>query len=208
MTDTLDGGGMRSQNACSSFDCDSAEMIYRSNDGTKRQLVESSLIATSENINLKPGDFPTCRLTAPVVLRASINTKKRVSSTTHTLNDPVAAINSNTAVPVFPAHSSSIPVHSPTCTTTDPQPGQPLSPSHPPVTQQDPIHAPPTPQLPSVFQPWLYTAPLKGGPGPPFKILGPPFHFQRGGLGPPFRNFEKNPKKFRASLKNYKNYFK
>ena len=43
--------------------------------------------------------------------------------------------------------------------------------------------------------PWFYTAPPKGGPGPPFEILGPPFHKPRGGLGPPFRFFFKKSKK-------------
>ena len=50
--------------------------------------------------------------------------------------------------------------------------------------------------------PWFYTAPPKGGPGPPFEILGPPFHKPRGGpWTPPLEYFLKNIKEIWANLK-------
>ena len=53
-----------------SFDHQGAKLIFTSNQKSKRQLVESSLIATNVSCNLKPGDFPVCRITAPVVLKS------------------------------------------------------------------------------------------------------------------------------------------
>ena len=52
-----------------SFDFKGAKLIYKSNQKSKRQLVESALIATKDNCNLKPGDYPVCRISAPVVLK-------------------------------------------------------------------------------------------------------------------------------------------
>ena len=53
-----------------SFDIKGAKLIYTSNQKSNRQLVESSLIATIANCNLKPGDRPVCRIAAPVVLNS------------------------------------------------------------------------------------------------------------------------------------------
>ena len=53
-----------------SFDFEGAKLIYTSNQKPKRQLVESALIATKTNCNLRPGDYPVCRITAPVVLKS------------------------------------------------------------------------------------------------------------------------------------------
>ena len=53
-----------------SHDLKGATLVYASNQTAKRQLVESSLIATTANCNLRPGDFPVCRLMAPVILRS------------------------------------------------------------------------------------------------------------------------------------------
>ena len=52
-----------------SFDLNNPKLIYKSKEKAKRQLVESSLIATSVNCNLKPGDFPVCKITAIAVLK-------------------------------------------------------------------------------------------------------------------------------------------
>ena len=53
-----------------SFDLKGAKLIYKSNQKPNRQLVESAMIATNVNCNLRPGDFPVCRITAPVVLKS------------------------------------------------------------------------------------------------------------------------------------------
>ena len=136
-----------------SFDFDSAELLYKSNHRTKRQLVESSLIATHDNINIKAGDFPVCRLTAPSVLQASI--KKSVSSSAQTFNDHVAADSSTSNSPDSHAQSSVSPVSTPACTTTNSQPS-PQSPASNPSPQPSvPLHlsshVPDTP--PSIVDP-------------------------------------------------------
>ena len=53
-----------------SFDLRGAKLIYKSNQKPNRQLVESAMIATNVNCNLRPGDYPVCRITAPVVLKS------------------------------------------------------------------------------------------------------------------------------------------
>ena len=53
-----------------SFDLKGAKLIYKSNQLANRQLVESAMIATNVNCNLRPGDYPVCRITAPVVLNS------------------------------------------------------------------------------------------------------------------------------------------
>ena len=51
-----------------SFNLKDMNLVYKSNKKSSRQLVESALITASDNCNLKPGDFPVCRLVAPVVI--------------------------------------------------------------------------------------------------------------------------------------------
>ena len=67
-----------------SFDHKGAKLIFTSNQKSKRQLVESALIATKVNCNLKPGDFPVCRITAPVVLKGVKLDKPRATPNTAT----------------------------------------------------------------------------------------------------------------------------
>ena len=66
------------------FDLSGAQMMFKSTVKAKRQLVESSLIATNANCNLKPGDFPICRLTASVVTKClKLDYNKTSQSTTN-----------------------------------------------------------------------------------------------------------------------------
>ena len=89
-----------SNNPSHSFDLEGAELLYKSNHSTRRQLVESSLISTQANINIKPGDFPTCRLTAPIVLKFCLNKEKNRSNahtTTTTTMNTLATTSSDTS---------------------------------------------------------------------------------------------------------------
>ena len=89
-----------SNNPSHSFDLEGAELLYKSNHSTRRQLVESSLISTQANINIKPGDSPTCRLTASIVLKFCLNKEKNRScahSTTTTTLNTLATASSDTS---------------------------------------------------------------------------------------------------------------
>ena len=66
-------------------------MVFKSTVKAKRQLVESSLIATNANCNLKPGDFPICRLTASVVTK-SLKLDYAKSSSTATNAPPSTSV--------------------------------------------------------------------------------------------------------------------
>ena len=63
------------------FDLDSASLVYISNMERKRQLVESSIIATTANCNIRRGDFPVCKLTAPVVIQ-TLNLSSKLAPST------------------------------------------------------------------------------------------------------------------------------
>ena len=52
------------------FDVDSINLLYICCDEDKRKLVESAVITTTSNCNDRPGDFPLCKLTAPVVVQS------------------------------------------------------------------------------------------------------------------------------------------
>ena len=52
-----------------SFNLDGMSLVYKSNEKPSRQLIESSFIACGTTCNLKPGDFPTCKISAPIVLQ-------------------------------------------------------------------------------------------------------------------------------------------
>ena len=80
-----------------SFNLKGAKLIFTSNQKSKRQLVESALIATNVNCNLKPGDFPVCRITAPIVLKGVKLDKPTV---THT---PIVTSNQATPMPLSSA---------------------------------------------------------------------------------------------------------
>ena len=82
-----------------SFDLKGAKLIFTSNQKSKRQLVESALITTKVNCNLKPGDFPVCRITAPIVLKGVKLDKPTV---THT---PIVTSNQATPMPLSSAIS-------------------------------------------------------------------------------------------------------
>ena len=89
------------------FDLRNAEVVYKSTMKPKRQLVESSLIATRPNCNLKPGDFPVCRITAPVVVKCL-----KLESKTAALDTPATSSPASTSTPtptlptILPAVSS------------------------------------------------------------------------------------------------------
>ena len=52
-----------------SFDIQGATLLYKSNQKSKQKLVEFSLIATTVNYNLRPGEYPVCRIMVSVVLK-------------------------------------------------------------------------------------------------------------------------------------------
>merc|ERR1739842_29279 len=70
------------------YDLDGARVVYISNSEPKRFLVESSLIATTNNSNLRPGNFPVCKLTAPAVVQ-TLNLSSKIA--THTSATPAIA---------------------------------------------------------------------------------------------------------------------
>ncbi len=93
-----------------SFDHEGAKLIFTSNQKAKRQLVESALIATNVNCNLKPGDFPVCRITAPVVLKGikfdNCTNSTPSQSTTNSSSDTATSSNID---PVISAPATMIP---------------------------------------------------------------------------------------------------
>ena len=93
-----------------SFDLQGAKLLYKSNHKSKRQLVESSLIATNPNCNLRLGDYPVCRITAPAVLKGVKLDNSRVTSTV----TPASTI-ASTTVPV----STNVSTPSSATTTSD-----------------------------------------------------------------------------------------
>ena len=100
--------------------------MFKSTVKAKRQLVESSLIATNTNCILKPGDFPVCRLTASVVTKClKLDYNKTPPSTTNASPSTPVTTNSNvsvipTSVPTIPANVvSTIQCPSPTIAPTE-----------------------------------------------------------------------------------------
>ena len=97
-----------------SFDLNGAKLIYKSNQKPNRQLVESAMIATNANCNLRPGDYPVCRITAPVVLKsvklANFNTSDTpaltaspISNIDPSCNSPLAISSPPAVTPILPA---------------------------------------------------------------------------------------------------------
>ena len=135
-----------------SFNLDEPTMIYASNNEFKRKLVESSLIATRANLNLRPGDFPVCKLTAPVVLHAlNLNAKLTApSSSSYTSHLPSS---SNPAPPAPHVNPSSARAPS----TSQPSPPAPSTPpsarSPSPVMPTAPIPLAPADSSPSSTSP-------------------------------------------------------
>ena len=104
-----------------SFNLKGAKLIFTSNQKSKRQLVESALIATNVNCNLKPGDFPVCRITAPIVLKG---VKLDKSIVTHTSTNQAIPMPLPQATPPGPPNQAT-PMSSALATlpsTTDPAP--------------------------------------------------------------------------------------
>ena len=101
-----------------SFDLDNPTLLYKSTVKAKRQLVESSLIATNVNCNLKPGDFPVCKITAATVLRSlNIDVSKSASSllSQPLAQDLIASVPSIDIQPSDPVvNSTSVQEHQPT----------------------------------------------------------------------------------------------
>ncbi len=178
-----------------SFNFAGAELIYKSNHRTRRQLVESSLIISKPNINLKPGDFPTCRLTAPLVLQSCLNKKKiwsphvqtpiiatmdtpasslTVTSATHDSTDLPSAIPAQALISSQPASVPPLTTHSsPTSCNTDLTHLVPLSsvvqPVQPlPSTQSQPSLSPRLPPCTNDFNhPASLPIPLQPPATPP-----------------------------------------
>ena len=121
-----------------SFDLEGAELLYKSNHSTRRQLVESSLISTFANINIKPGDFPTCRLTAPIVLKHCLN-KKKSRPDIHTTTTSSDTSNPPIQNPPTQAQHTSTDTSEPILLQSQPVPDSPVQPAQP--TQ--PISLPP-----------------------------------------------------------------
>ncbi len=93
-----------------SFDHKGAKLIFTSNQKAKRQLVESALIATNVNCNLKPGDFPVCRITAPVVLKGiKFDNCTNSTPSQSTINSSSDTATSSNIDPVISAPATMIP---------------------------------------------------------------------------------------------------
>ena len=127
------------QNRGHEFDLKGMEILYKSNQKPKRQLVESSCIASSSNkCNIKPGDFPTCRLTAPIV----INSLKLQSKTTNSFYSP----------PQVPAAAAAPPLDIPSPLQV-PAAASPLDipspPQVPAAAAASPLDIPSPPQVPA-----------------------------------------------------------
>ena len=61
------------------FDFQGARIVFPSHLTAKRELVESSLIATEPNCNLKPGRYPLCKLSSNIILKTlKINSSSRI----------------------------------------------------------------------------------------------------------------------------------
>ena len=91
-----------------SFDLKGAKLIYTSNQKPSRQLVESAMIVTNVNCNLRPGDFPVCRITAPIVLKSVKLDKINSLPTTALTVSPTPIIDTPGNSPPVIATSTSI----------------------------------------------------------------------------------------------------
>ena len=93
------------------FDLNNPIIMYKSCIKRKRQLVESSLIATNVNCNLKPGDFPVCKLTAAAVLKScKIDSSLAASSlTSQSSSQPSDIIQSTSSTIPTPTLAVDIP---------------------------------------------------------------------------------------------------
>ena len=132
-----------------SFDLHNPVLLYKSKDKAKRQLVESSLIMSNVNCNLRPGDFPVCKITAEKVLHSlsidpatSVSSLFSESSTTTSTNIPSSSV-SRPARPNQVIASGGQPSPRPSPPTFTPKFPEPVSvlPS-PPPRSPDPIPPP------------------------------------------------------------------
>ena len=88
------------------FNLRGAKIIYKSTSKPKRQLVESSLIASRPNCNLKPGDFPVDRLTAPAIVK-SLNLETITTASSKTVTpSTVGPTATSTHIPPAPSNFS------------------------------------------------------------------------------------------------------
>ena len=148
-------------------------MLYKSNHKTSRQQVKSSLIPTKFNINLKPGDCPTCRLTAPLVLRSCLNKKKSWSShvqtlITATMDPPASTLTVTSATHDSPDHLLAIPAQP--LTSSQPSSVSPLTThSSPPPCNTDLTHVAPLSSTEQPVQPLpsIQSAPTLSSSPPP-----------------------------------------
>ena len=133
----------RRDNPGHSHDLKGARLLYASNEEAKRKIVESSLIATTDNCNIRPGEFPVCRLLAPVVLRSlrlePKNTPVAPTSDDSRPNVPPSAVVTITAPSVASPPRSQVSSESRACT----------PPVAPPAIQGSPPDTTDTPQLQS-----------------------------------------------------------
>ena len=99
------------ENPGHSFDVDAMNLVYICCDEDKRKLVESALITTTSNCNKRPGEFPLCKLTAPVVVQSLQLALKAIPSIHHPSLLPSST--SNPATPATISQVSATPAVSP-----------------------------------------------------------------------------------------------
>ena len=118
------------------FNLRGAKIIYKSTSKPKRQLVEASLIASRPNCNLKPGDFPVDRLSAPAIVK-SLNLETIATAPPKTVT-PSTVGTSATSTHMPPAPHTSI-----SSSTSSNAPVPQNLPTTLPTPTQSAIHQPP-----------------------------------------------------------------
>ena len=153
------------------YDLDGARVIYISNSEPKRFLVESSIIATTTNSNLRPGNFPVCKLTAPAVIQ-TLNLSSKIP--THTSATPTIATPSTlpSAPPTLPSAPPTSPLNPPSSVPNLSGPS-PTTISLSPITASHVVPTSATAISPAPSQPTLPSAPPTSPLNPPSSVSNP-----------------------------------
>ena len=117
------------------FNLRGAKIIYKSTSKPKRQLVESSLIASRPNCNLKPGDFPVDRLSAPAIVK-SLNLETITTASSKTVTPSTVGLTATST------HISPAPLTSVSTSTSSIAPVPQNLPTTPPIYTQPIIYQP------------------------------------------------------------------